>query len=105
MDKTRPQPVMNKSQLRDALAAQTDVPKSLADAVLHTLIAIVEEKVEAGHIVQISGFLTIKPTLVAGRNRHNPHTGATTMSAPRWVAKIKAGSHLKDAMAKYTPES
>ncbi len=89
---------MNKSELIDKLAADTDLPKTQVGAVLSALEDTVISEVKAGNKVQLPGFLTFEKGHRAARTGKNPQTGEPLQIAAADVPKVKAGKSFKDAV-------
>lgn len=92
MDKT-----LNKTETIAAVAAQADVTKKAAEAVVNAFLQVVTTAMAEGDKVQIPGFGTFETRARAERQGKNPATGeAITVPACKVVA-FKAGKSLKDA--------
>ena len=91
---------MNKSELIDAIAAQSGLSKADSDRALAAFTATVTKSLKKGNPVALVGFGTFKVTKRAARTGRNPQTGATLKIAARKVPRFTAGKSLKDAVAK-----
>jgi DNA-binding protein HU-beta len=89
---------MNKQELIEAIAKDTDLSKAKAGEVLDSLIANVEKSLKKGNDVQLVGFGTWKRKKRNARAGRNPQTGATIKIAARKVPVFVAGKKLKDAV-------
>ncbi len=89
---------MNKAQLIDAVAEDTDMSKAAAgravDAVFHNLT----EALKNGNEVVIIGFGTFKVKERAARKGRNPQTGEEIQIAATKVASFKQGKALKESV-------
>lgn len=90
---------MNKSQLRDAVAARTDLSSAQADAALDAVLAAVTEAVAAGDKVTLPGFGTFEARQRSARTGRNPQTGAELEIPASTAPAFKAGSAFKKAVA------
>lgn len=89
---------MNKGELVQALAADTDRSEAAATRTLNAFFRIVAEQVAQGQEVSIPGFGTFRKTARAARPGRNPQTGeAITIPASNTVS-FSAGTKLKAAI-------
>ncbi len=65
---------MNKSQLTDALAAQTKMKKKDAEKAVDQIFALMAKALQKGEKVQISGFGTFETKMRSERMGRNPQT-------------------------------
>ena len=91
---------MNKSELIEVLAAETDVSKAAASKSVDALIEIITRAVAKGEDVALIGFGTFKPAKRAARTGKNPKTGETLNIAATTVPKFAPGAAFKAAVAK-----
>ena len=89
---------MNRSELIEKIATETEVSKSDVGAVLSAFEAAVVSEVKAGGKVQLPGFLTFEKGHRAARTGKNPQTGEALQIAAADVPKVKAGKSFKDAV-------
>jgi len=89
---------MNKSELIDAIAASTDLPKSKAGSVLNALIDTVTSALAAGDNISLVGFGTFQVKERAARTGRNPQTGKEIAIKAARIPTFKAGKGLKDAV-------
>ena len=87
---------MNKSQLIDAIAAESGLSKKDAEAALKATLNAIEGALVKNDKVVLVGFGTFKTKKLAARSGRNPATGATTKIAASTVPTFKAGKSLKD---------
>jgi len=90
---------MNKSELIDALAAQTDTTKAAAGQAIDALIEIITAEVAKGEDVTLIGFGTFKASQRDARAGRNPKTGEALTIAATTVPTFKAGAGFKAAVA------
>lgn len=89
---------MNKSELIEKLAADTDLPKSQISAVVTAFEDTIVAEVKAGNKVSLPGFLTFEKGHRAARTGKNPQTGEALQIAAADVPKVKVGKSFKDAV-------
>lgn len=90
---------MNKSELIDALAAQTDVTKAAAGKSIDALVGLITATVAKGEDVALVGFGSFKAVKRAARVGKNPKTGEALKIAATTVPKFAAGATFKAAVA------
>ena len=90
---------MNKSELIDALAAQTHTTKAAAGQAIEALIEIITAEVAKGEDVTLIGFGTFKASQRDARAGRNPKTGEALTVAATTVPTFKAGAGFKAAVA------
>jgi DNA-binding protein HU-beta len=90
---------MNKSELIDALAAQTDVTKAAAGKSIDALVGLITATVAKGEDVALVGFGSFKAVKRAARVGKNPKTGEALKIAATTVPKFFAGATFKAAVA------
>ena len=89
---------MNRQDLIDAIAAQTETSKSMAGRVLDTLIKIIQSEVARGGTVKLNGFGTFEKTSAAARTGRNPVTGDPMRIPPSSKPKFTPGAVFKELM-------
>ncbi len=89
---------MNKSELIDKLAADTDLSKTDVGAVLSAFEETIVSSVKAGEKIQMPGFLTFEKGHRAARTGKNPQTGEPLQIPAADVPKVKVGKSFKDAV-------
>ncbi len=87
---------MNKGELVEAIAGETDMSKSGAEAVLNALVSSVTGALKRGDKVTLSGFGTFSISNRAARMSRNPQTGEAIQVKASKVPKFKAGAGLKE---------
>lgn len=91
---------MNKSELIDAIAADTKLTKKDTEAFVKSFTENVAKALEKGDSVQLIGFGTFEVGERAARTGRNPATGATINIPASKSPKFKAGKALKDRVNK-----
>jgi len=85
---------MNKSDLIDAMAADSGISKAAAKAALDSLTSNVTKALQRGEKVALVGWGTWSKAHRAARTGRNPQTGKTIQIAAKNVVKFKAGAGL-----------
>jgi nucleoid DNA-binding protein len=91
---------VNKTELIEALAKETDQSKAAVGRTLDALVHIVTKTVAKKEDVQLIGFGTFKASKRAARTGRNPRTGATLKIAAANVPKFTPGAAFKAAVNK-----
>lgn len=89
---------MNKTELIAAAAAEANVSKKDAAAVIDAALAAVTASLKKGDKVQLIGFGTFETRNRAARQGKNPKTGEAIKIAASKVPAFKAGAALKNAV-------
>lgn len=89
---------MNKTELIAAAAAEANVSKKEAAAVIDAAIAAVTAALKKGEKVQLIGFGTFEVREREARQGKNPKTGEVIEIAATKVPAFKAGAALKNAV-------
>lgn len=92
---------MNKSELVDALAAETGMTKADAARAVDALFApkgVIAKQLKKGNRIQITGFGTFEAKKRKARQGRNPRTGETIKIAASKTPGFRAGKGLKDAI-------
>lgn len=89
---------MNKSELIDAIAAQSGLKKTESAAALDAFIDAVAAALKQGDQVTLVGFGTFLVREREARTGRNPRSGATIEIAASRLPSFKAGKGLKDAV-------
>ncbi len=90
---------MNKAELIDTLAGQTDQTKADITRTLDALLDTIEVTVARGDKVQLVGFGTFETQYRAARTGRNPQTGTAIDIAEATVPKFSPGKAFKDRLA------
>jgi len=93
---------MNKQDLVDLIATQTDISKTNAEAALNTFVDAVTKTLSEGGKVSIVNFGSFETSKRAARTGRNPRTGEEMVIPSAVIAKFKAGKRLKDAVNQNT---
>ena len=89
---------MNKSELIDHIATQSDLSKAAAARALDATIEAVTRTLKKGGKVQVVGFGTFEVSKRAARTGCNPRTGEAIKIKAAKVPKFTAGKALKEAL-------
>lgn len=86
---------MNRAELIDSIAAETDLSKAATGRVLDVLIDTIQKTVKKGDALQLVGFGTFKSTKRSARTGKNPRTGEAVKIPATTVPKFVAGAKFK----------
>ncbi len=89
---------MNKSELINAIAEQTNLSKADAGRSLEALIKTIETTLKAGDSISLVGFGSFEVKARSARTGRNPQTGQEISIAAANVPAFKPGKGLKDAV-------
>ena len=89
---------MNKSELIEHIARQSDISKAAATRALEAFIGGVKSSLKKGNTVSLVGFGTFAVNKRAARSGRNPRTGAAIKIKAAKVPKFRPGKALKDAV-------
>ena len=87
---------MNKTELINVVAAEAEVTKKDAEAVIAATLNAITEALKAGDKVQLIGFGTFEVKASAEREGRNPKTGETIKIAAAKKPAFTASKVLKD---------
>lgn len=87
---------MNRQDLIDAIAEDTEASKAATTRFLDSLITIVQNEVAKGGAVNLTGFGTFEKAAVAARTGRNPKTGAPIKIPSTHKPKFTPGATFKD---------
>ena len=91
---------MNKRELIDTVAANAEITKKEADAVVNaTLDAIIDGLAKEGKVV-VPGFGSFEVRNKTAREGRNPRTGEKVKIAAKRAPAFKPGKAMKDAVEK-----
>ena len=90
---------MNKSELIEIVAKETELSKAAAEKVLAAVIGAVTKAVSKGDSVTLIGFGNFKSSKRAARTGRNPQTGKELKIAATTVPRFTAGATFKAAVA------
>lgn len=88
---------MNRAELVEALANETESTKADCERWLSALLTTVEKNIHKKDGVKIVGFGTFTTAKRKARTGRNPQTGKTIKIPARTVPVFRAGALLKDA--------
>lgn len=91
---------MNRTQLIEAIAEQTETTKVAAEKMVQALETTVTKALAAGDKVQLTGFGSFEAKETAARKGRNPKTGEEIDIAAGVRISFSAGQTLKDAVSK-----
>lgn len=86
---------MNKSELIDAVAANTGETKRAVSEVLEATLTTIQRQVKKGEKVTIPGFGTFERRARSARTARNPRTGEAIKVKAAKVPAFKAGAGFK----------
>ncbi len=89
---------MNKSELIDAIAVNSELTKADAGKALDGFLTAVTSELAKGENVALVGFGTFSVKDRAERKGRNPQTGAEITIKAAKIPSFKAGKSLKDAV-------
>ena len=89
---------MNKSELIDAVAAATDLPKTSAGRAVNALMEAIAKALKKKGDVVLVGFGTFSVRKRAARSGRNPRTGEAIAIPAANVPTFRAGKALKSAI-------
>ena len=89
---------MNKTELIEAIAERTDVPKRQAQKHFDAFEGVVTNVLKGGDEVQITGFGKFYVREQKAREGKNPQTGEKMQIEARKVPAFKAGKSLKESV-------
>jgi DNA-binding protein HU-beta len=96
---------MNKTELAEKLARQTDLSRAKAMEVIDAIFStedgkgIIAVELDAGRDVTVAGFGKFETRSRGAREGRNPATGATIQIAAKKVAAFKAAKGLRDRVS------
>jgi DNA-binding protein HU-beta len=86
---------VNKGELVDAIASESNLSKADAENALNAFINAVQNTVSAGDKVTLPGFGTFQPALRKARTGMDPRTRQPVQIPERKSAKFSVGSKFK----------
>ena len=87
---------MNKTELIEHIATETELSKADAQRALEAVIGGIKSTLKTGGTVSLLGFGRFSVTKREARTGRNPKTGDAMKIKAAKVAKFKAGKGLKD---------
>lgn len=89
---------MNKSDLVNAIAADTNLSKTDATKALDSMVSSIQKELKKGSEVRLVGFGTFKVTKRAARTGRNPRTGAAISIPASSSPAFRPGKEFKDIL-------
>jgi len=89
---------MNKSELIDAIAAESGLTKTDSKKALEGLVKAISASLKKDENVGLVGFGTFKTSVRAARIGRNPSTGKELKIAAKKVVSFKAGKELTESV-------
>ena len=89
---------MNKSDLIDAIAAESGLTKTDSKKALDGLVKAISASLKKDENVGLVGFGTFKASVRAARTGRNPSTGKEIQIAAKKVVGFKAGKELTESV-------
>lgn len=89
---------MNKAELIDQIANQTELSKADAKKALDAFVNATTGALKSGDRVALVGFGSFSVSSRSERTGRNPQTGAPIKIKAKKVVKFKAGSDLNDTV-------
>ena len=89
---------MNKTELRDAVAAAADLNGTQADKAVNAVLDSIAAALAAGQKVTLPGFGTFETRDRAARQGRNPQTGEAIQIKASKVPRFQASAPLKAAL-------
>lgn len=87
---------MNKAELIDAMASESNLTKADAKKALDAFINVTSKSLKKGEKVVLIGFGTFDVSKRSARTGRNPQTGKPIQIKAKKVVKFKAGAQLSD---------
>ena len=89
---------MNKTQLVDWVAKNTQLTKTSVEDVLNSAIDVIKKTVKKGDDVTLVGFGTFTKAKRKARSGRNPQTGKEIKIPAMTVPRFRAGKEFKDVV-------
>ncbi len=89
---------MNKAELIDAIAGESNLTKADAKRALDAFIDATTDALKKGDRVALVGFGSFAVSKRSARTGRNPQTGQPITIGAKKVVKFKAGSELADSV-------
>lgn len=86
---------MNKAELIEKIATETDQTKAQTERMLDATITIIKKSVKKGDEVKLVGFGTFAKHKRKARTGRNPQTGKTIKIPAAWYPKFRPGADFK----------
>ena len=89
---------MNKSELIAKMAKDADIPKTVANSALNSLLEGITKSLKKNQKVTLVGFGTFSTSKRKARKGRNPQTGEVIKIKAKKVAKFKPGKKLETSI-------
>lgn len=89
---------MNKSELIDAIAAESKLTKVDSKKALEAFVKVTGTALKKGDKIALVGFGSFSVAAKPARTGRNPRTGAAIKIAAKKVVKFKAGAELNKSV-------
>jgi DNA-binding protein HU-beta len=89
---------MNKSELVNAIAAESGLTKAASEKALNSIMGAVTETLKSGGKVSLVGFGSFSVSQRSARTGRNPQSGKEISIPAKKVVKFKAGADLDKAV-------
>ncbi len=89
---------MNKSELIDTLAKETNLPSRTASSIVGTILDAMKESLVNGENVEIRGFGSFSVRQYEAYMGRNPKTGEKTQVKAKKLPFFKVGKELREAV-------
>ena len=89
---------MNKTELIDHIAKQSDISKAAAGRALEAIVGGIRSSLKKGNSVTLVGFGTFAVGKRAARTGRNPRTNEAIKIKAAKVPKFRPGKALKDSL-------
>ncbi len=89
---------MNKSQLVEAVAEQTELAKTNIEEMLNCALDLIKKSVKKGDDVTLVGFGTFTKSKRKARMGRNPQTGKEIKIPAMTVPRFRAGKEFKETV-------
>ena len=86
---------MNKAQLIEKVAKETETTKAQTERMLDATIDVIRKSVKKGDEVKLVGFGTFTKSKRKARTGRNPQTGKAIKIPAAWYPKFRPGSEFK----------
>ncbi len=89
---------MNKAELIEKIAENSDLTKSNIEKVLDVTLQTICKSIKKGEDVKLVGFGTFTKMKRKARNGRNPQTGEQIKIPSAWAPKFKPGTDFKELL-------
>ncbi len=89
---------MNKGQLVEAIAGQTQLTKTSVEDTLNAALEFIKKSVKKGEDVTLVGFGTFTKSKRKARTGRNPQTGKEIKIPAMTVPRFRPGKEFKDSV-------